>query len=68
MKLTHADVRQILSIIEESAFDTIEIRMGDLAISASKSGGVRSALQPGAAGVQPLAPEASTATPPAASP
>jgi len=43
MKLTHDDVRQVLSIIQESAFDTIEIRMGELTLSASKSGTVRAA-------------------------
>ena len=38
MTLTHEDVRQILSIIEASSFDSIEIRIGDVSLAASKSG------------------------------
>ena len=38
MTLTHEDVRQILSIIEASSFDSIEIRIGDMSLAASKSG------------------------------
>ena len=41
MKLTHEEVRQVLSIISESSFDSIEIKMGEIAISASKSGPLR---------------------------
>lgn len=46
MKLSNEDVRDILSIIESSDFDTIEIKVGDIQIAASKSG---KSLQPGAA-------------------
>ena len=38
MTLTNEDVRQILSIIEASSFDSIEIRIGDMSLAASKSG------------------------------
>lgn len=38
MALTYEDVKQILSIIEASAFDSIEIRIGDMSLAASKSG------------------------------
>lgn len=38
MTLTHDDVRQILAIVEASSFDSIEIRIGDMTLAASKSG------------------------------
>lgn len=49
MALSNEDVRQILSILESSTFDSIEIRMGDISIAASKSGPLRSAAAPQAA-------------------
>ena len=33
MTLTNEDVRQILSIIEASSFDSIEIRIGDMSLA-----------------------------------
>ena len=44
MKLSYEEVRQILSIIEASSFDSIEIRIGDMTLAASKSGPLRAAL------------------------
>ena len=38
MKLSHKDVREILSIVEASSFDSIEIQVGDMKLAASKSG------------------------------
>lgn len=43
MKLSHDEVREILSIIENSNFDTIEIKVGDIQIAATKSGRLRNA-------------------------
>jgi acetyl-CoA carboxylase biotin carboxyl carrier protein len=40
MKVSHQDIREILSIVEASSFDAIEIKVGDVQISASKSGGL----------------------------
>lgn len=39
MKVSHQEIREILAIVEESDFDTIEIKVGDVEISARKSGG-----------------------------
>ncbi|SLN66112.1 Biotin carboxyl carrier protein of acetyl-CoA carboxylase [Roseivivax jejudonensis] len=41
MTLSHDEIRQILAIVEGSAFDSIEIRMGDVSIAASKSAPLR---------------------------
>nr|BAH90467.1 acetyl-CoA carboxylase [uncultured bacterium]BAH90573.1 acetyl-CoA carboxylase [uncultured bacterium] len=63
MKLTHEEVRQVLSIIEESAFDTIEIRMGDITLSASKSGPLRTVSAQPAAPAEAVAPPAPAPAP-----
>lgn len=59
MKISHEEIRQILTIVEESSFDSIEIQVGETRLAARKSG--------------PLAPPAAAAAaerqaPPAASP
>ncbi|WPZ23957.1 acetyl-CoA carboxylase biotin carboxyl carrier protein (plasmid) [Sulfitobacter faviae] len=38
MKLSHEDIREILSIVEASSFDSIEFQVGDIKLAASKSG------------------------------
>lgn len=58
MALSNEDVRQILSIVESSTFDSIEIRMGDISIAASKSGPLSNTQSPQAA-----APAAGAAAP-----
>lgn len=49
MKLSHEEVREILSIVKSSDFDTIEIKVGDIEIAASKSGRSRPGPAPVAA-------------------
>ncbi|MWD28722.1 acetyl-CoA carboxylase, biotin carboxyl carrier protein, partial [Aquicoccus sp. SCR17] len=63
MKLSHEDVREILSIVEASSFDSIEIQVGDIKLAASKSGPLpRSGAAPApAAAAAPAAPEAGAA-------
>jgi acetyl-CoA carboxylase biotin carboxyl carrier protein len=38
MKLSHEGVREILSILDSSSFDSIEIQIGDMKLAARKSG------------------------------
>lgn len=71
MKLSHEEVREILSIVEASAFDSIEIKVGDISIAASKSGPLRqaaaaapvTAAEPAAAPAPVAAPEPAPAAP-----
>lgn len=56
MKLSYEEIRQILSIVEASSFDTIEIKTGNISLSASKSGAVRLPPVPDAATASPQQP------------
>lgn len=60
MALSNDEVIQILSIIENSSFDSIEMQMGDLRLVASKNGPLQSAVAVSAAPLQypPPAPAA----------
>ena len=66
MKLSHEDVREILSIVEASSFDSIEIQFGDIKLAASKSGPLPRSDAAPVATAAPAAPEAGAAPAPAA--
>ena len=69
MKLSHEEVREILSIVEASAFDSIEIKVGDISIAASKSGPLRQAAATApVAAAEPVAASAPAASAPEPAP